>query len=229
MRTRIKICGLTREQDVSAAIEAGVDALGFVFYKKSPRFLSPERARELIDICPAWVCKVGLFVNSSQVEINRISQISGINQIQLHGDEILEDCLNLKRPIIKALRINDKKHLNRSEYDNLIDQLIESKKYLKFCDAILLDSNSSQFGGSGQSFNWNILDDVYSILGNKWVLSGGLSIENVSLAIKSFRPPAIDISSGVEVTENGILIKGVKDKQKIKKFVNAVHDADNKT
>ena len=158
MRTRIKICGLTREEDVESVLDAGVDALGFVFYTSSPRFVSPERARQLTSLCPAWVSTVGLFVNSSREEISRISDISGINQIQLHGDESIDDCKKLSRPVVKAIRISSKKNPNKGDYDNILSQLIESKRYLDFCSAILLDADSPSYGGSGKSFNWNVLE-----------------------------------------------------------------------
>ena len=222
MRTRIKICGLTREEDVESVLEAGVDALGFVFYSSSPRFVSPERARQLINLCPAWVSTVGLFVNSSREEILRTSDISGINQIQLHGDESVNDCKKLFRPVVKAIRIPTKKNPNKLDYDNMLNQLIESKRYLEFCSAVLLDADSPSFGGSGKSFDWNVLNQVGSIFGRKWVLSGGLNEKNILSAINLYKPPSIDVSSGVETTQNGSTIKGVKDREKIKVFVNKI-------
>ena len=222
MRTRIKICGLTREEDVESVLDAGVDALGFVFYTSSPRFVSPERARQLTSLCPAWVSTVGLFVNSSREEISRISDISGINQIQLHGDESIDDCKKLSRPVVKAIRISSKKNTNKGDYDNILSQLIESKRYLEFCSAVLLDADSPSFGGSGKSFDWNVLNQVGSIFGRKWVLSGGLNEKNILSAINLYKPPSIDVSSGVETTQNGSTIKGVKDREKIKVFVNKV-------
>ena len=222
MRTRIKICGLTREEDVEAVLDAGADALGFVFYSSSPRFVSPTRARQLISLCPAWVSTVGLFVNSSREEILRISDISGINQIQLHGDESIDDCKKLYRPVVKAIRIAVKKNSNDRDYDNMLNQLIESKRYLEFCSAVLLDADSPSFGGSGKSFDWNVLNQVGSIFGRKWVLSGGLNEKNILSAINLYKPPSIDVSSGVETTQNGSTIKGVKDREKIKVFVNKI-------
>lgn len=222
MRTRIKICGLTREEDVESVLEAGVDALGFVFYSSSPRFVSSERARQLINLCPAWVSTVGLFVNSSREEILRTSDISGINQIQLHGDESVNDCKKLFRPVVKAIRLQTKKNPNKLDYDNMLNQLIESKRYLEFCSAVLLDADSPSFGGSGKSFDWNVLNQVGSIFGRKWVLSGGLNEKNILSAINLYKPPSIDVSSGVETTQNGSTIKGVKDREKIKVFVNKI-------
>ena len=222
VRTRIKICGLTREEDVESVLDAGVDALGFVFYTSSPRFVSPERARQLTSLCPAWVSTVGLFVNSSREEISRISDISGINQIQLHGDESIDDCKKLSRPVVKAIRISSKKNPNKGDYDNILSQLIESKRYLDFCSAILLDADSPSYGGSGKSFNWNVLNDVGSIFGRKWVLSGGLNAENIRTALDLYKPPSIDVSSGVEACQNGLTLKGLKDKEKIKIFISTV-------
>jgi phosphoribosylanthranilate isomerase len=165
---------------------------------------------------------VGLFVNSSKEEILRISDISGINQIQLHGDESLDDCKKLYRPVIKALRLPVKKNPNKLDYDNLLHQLIESKRYLSFCSGVLLDADSLGFGGSGNTFDWKVLNEVAPIFGNKWILSGGLNIKNIASAINLYKPPSIDISSGVETIQNGLAIKGVKDKEKIKKFVESV-------
>jgi len=228
VRTRIKICGLTREEDVEAVLDAGADALGFVFYSSSPRFVSPTRARQLISLCPAWVSTVGLFVNSSREEILRISDISGINQIQLHGDESIDDCKKLYRPVVKAIRIAVKKNSNDRDYENMLNQLIESRRYLDFCSAVLLDADSPSFGGSGQSFDWNILNHVGSVFGRKWVLSGGLNERNIASAIELYQPPSIDVSSGVETIQSGLPIKGVKDKEKIKMFVSTVEKMNGK-
>ena len=178
MRTRIKICGLTQEQDVEDVIDAGVDALGFVFYDQSPRFVSPKRVRQMIDLCPPWVHKVGLFVNATEEEVLRASEISGINQIQLHGNESFEHCHNIGLPVIKAVRVGKKCNLENNN-EKQTSQLLESKRYLDFCDAVLLDSFTEGFGGSGKSFDWSILKDANSIFGRRWVLSGGLNSQNV--------------------------------------------------
>ena len=124
--------------------------------------------------------------------------------------------------MVKAIRISSKKNTNKGDYDNILSQLIESKRYLDFCSAILLDADSPSYGGSGKSFDWNVLNDVGSIFGRKWVLSGGLNAENIRTALDLYKPPSIDVSSGVEACQNGLTLKGLKDKEKIKIFVSTV-------
>ena len=224
MRTRIKICGITRKKDVESAVEAGVDALGFVFYSKSPRYIPPVKVKEIIKNIPAWVNIVGLFVNSTTDEINKTSDLLGLTHLQLHGDETIEACKMLNRPVIKAIRIPNSNSSNKSSYDkNIENLLLTSKDYLEYCTAILFDSFSAEYGGSGKNFDWSNLNTISKLFVNNWVLSGGLSIENVAEAIKKYSPPCIDVSSGVEERKYGKLQKGIKDKLKIESFVNAVN------
>ena len=229
MRTRIKICGITRKVDVETAIEAGVDALGFVFYSKSPRYISPVEAKEIIKIIPAWVSIVGLFVNSTFEEINRVSDVSGLTHLQLHGDETVKACKMLNRPVIKAIRIPFQGSSEINLYDeNIKKLLLSSRDYLEYCSAVLFDSFSDGYGGSGESFDWSYLDSISKYFGNNWVLSGGLDAANISKVVKQYSPPCIDVSSGVEEKKCGKLQKGSKDKLKIISFVNAVNLASNK-
>lgn len=223
MRTRVKICGLTREQDIDAAIEAGVDALGFVFYGHSPRAVTAKRAQELIRRVPAWVATVGLFVNATRQEILEIADQSGVSHLQLHGDEPPEVCDGLGRPVIKALRVKTglKEQALAAETARLLG-LVEA---YSGCQALLFDSDSAGFGGSGQAFDWTVLEAVLAQFPSRkatWVLSGGLESGSVAQAIVRLLPPCIDVSSGVELLQDGKPIKGVKDPARIMQFVEAV-------
>ncbi len=236
MRTRIKICGLTRESDVEAAIEAGVDALGFVFYDASPRAVSADRARLLVRRIPAWMASVGLFVNASRDEILRTADRAGLSHLQLHGDETPKDCLGLGRPVIKAIRVRattDEQSLDQesARIRGLVDQF-------SACQAILLDADSAGFGGSGQAFDWAVVERAglsrRSLAkapsdGAAWVLSGGLESGSVGQSILRLSPPCVDVSSGVERLEAGRPVKGEKDALRISAFVNAVRLADEST
>lgn len=223
MRTRIKICGLTRPDDVDAAVEAGVDAIGLVFYAASPRFVDTETARQLVRRLPAWMASVGLFVNASREQILRTSDAVGLSHLQLHGDETPADCQGFGRPVIKAIRL-PASPAGQSGLDGAA--LIKLIQPYGDCAAVLFDADSAGFGGSGQSFDWSCLADSASTLGRAWVLSGGLSLDNVADAIKRLRPPAVDVSSGVEQIVDGRPQKGIKDSVRIQAFVNAVRMAD---
>lgn len=226
MRTRIKICGLTREHDVDAAIEAGVDALGFVFYGQSPRAVSAKRACELIRRVPAWVATVGLFVNASREEILRTADSAGVSHLQLHGDEPPEACEGYGRPLIKALRV--KPGLDVEATAQEIARVTAQVKAYEHCQALLFDSDSAGFGGSGQAFDWAVIEAVLAQFPSRqatWVLSGGLESGSVAQAIHRLCPPCIDVSSGVEALQEGKPLKGVKDPARIMKFVQAVRDA----
>lgn len=223
MRTRIKICGLTRPEDVDAAVEAGVDAIGLVFYPASPRFVEIETARQLVRRLPAWMASVGLFVNASRDQILRTSDAVGLSHLQLHGDETTADCQGFGRPVIKAIRL-PASPTGQSGLDGAA--LIKLIQPYGDCAAVLFDADSAGFGGSGQSFDWSCLADSASTLGRAWVLSGGLSLDNIADAIKRLRPPAVDVSSGVEQIVDGRPQKGIKDSVRIQAFVNAVRTAD---
>ncbi|MFZ9140509.1 MAG: phosphoribosylanthranilate isomerase [Burkholderiaceae bacterium] len=223
MRTRIKICGLTRPQDVDAAVEAGVDAIGLVFYVASPRFVDTETARQLVRRLPAWMASVGLFVNASREQILRTADAVGLSHLQLHGDETPADCQGFGRPVVKAIRLPA-----GSQGQGGLDgaALIKLTQPYEDCAAVLFDADSAGFGGSGQSFDWTCLQDADKTLNRAWVLSGGLSVDNVAEAIRQLRPPAVDVSSGVEQLVDGKPQKGIKDSVRIQAFVNAVRLAD---
>ena len=221
-RTRIKICGLTREADVDCAVAAGADAIGFVLYAKSPRHVTPERAAELARRLPPFVTPVLLFVNQSATEIvAACARLAGAT-VQFHGDETPDQCLDATsqgaRPFVRAARIplGDAGHT----FD-----LVKYAHDFSQAQAILLDAHVEGFGGGGKTFNWSLLPpNVNAHL----VLSGGLNAANVADGIRTVRPRcktlAVDVSSGVEVSGPGN--KGIKDPEKIFQFVAAVRAAD---
>ncbi len=221
-RTRIKICGLTREADVDAAVMAGADAIGFVLYPKSPRYVSIERAAELARRLPAFVTPVLLFVNEELATIHAACDAIPAACLQFHGDETPAQCLLASqqgaRAFLRAARIP----LGEGGRDfDLVKYALDYSK----AQAILLDAQVDGYGGGGHAFNWSLLPpNVNAHL----VLSGGLNAANVGEAIAQVRPRAnslaVDVSSGVEVSGAGN--KGIKDPEKIRQFVAAVRAAD---
>ena len=224
-RTRIKICGLTREADVDAAVAAGADAIGFVLYPKSPRAVSIERAVELAKRLPPFVTPVLLVVNANATEIVAACAAIAGATVQFHGDETPEEChlatLQSKRPWLRAARIplDDSAH----SFD-----LVQFAKVYSYAQAILLDAHVDGFGGGGKAFNWSLLPPSVNA---HLVLSGGLTRANVGDGIAQVRPRcktlAVDVSSGVEAVDaQGKPLKGIKDAEKMFQFVAAVRAAD---
>jgi len=221
-RTRIKICGLTREQDVDAAVAAGADAIGFVLYPKSLRYVTPERARELSRRLPPFVTPVLLVVNQDARLTSAACALTANAVIQFHGDETPADCLAAShdgaRPYLRAARIP------LGEAGRSFDLVKYAHDY-SHAQAILLDAHVEGYGGAGKAFNWSLLPaNVNAHL----VLSGGLNAANVAGGILQVRPRclslAVDVSSGVEVSGPGN--QGIKDPEKIHEFVAAVRSAD---
>ena len=214
-RTRIKICGLTREADVDAAVQAGADAIGFVLYQQSPRFVSPARAAELARRLPAFVTPVLLFVNASPEFIAQGVAAVPNALLQFHGDEKPADCRAAGRPFLRAARIPTGPA--GAGFD-----LLKYAQDFAAAQAVLLDAHVEGFGGGGQSFDWNAFPWSHPLLNasSRLVLSGGLDAANVIDGISRVRPWAVDVSSGVEVS------KGIKDADKIHAFVAAVRAAD---
>ena len=205
MKTCIKICGLTREEDVDAAVAAGVDALGFVFYPSSPRYVSPQRAAELARRIPPFVDVVGLFVNESPEAVHATCAALPISLLQFHGDEDAAYCRQFARPYLRAARV-------RPGLD-----LVEFARAFPDARGLLLDAFVEGYGGGGHVFDWSLIPlDLPGFL----VLSGGLTATNVGEAMRRVRPVAVDVSSGVEMG------KGIKDHSKIAAFVAAVRKAD---
>lgn len=205
MKTRIKICGLTREADVDAAVAAGADAIGFVFYPPSPRYVTAQRAAELARRIPPFVDTVGLFVNAAPADVLATCAAVPLNLLQFHGDEDADYCRQFARPWLRAARV-------RPGLD-----LVEFARSFADARGLLLDAFVEGYGGGGHVFDWTLIPPG---LPGHLVLSGGLNAANVGDAIERVRPVAVDVSSGVEAG------KGIKDHQKIAAFVAAVRKAD---
>lgn len=202
MRTRVKICGITNIADAKQAIESGADALGFVFYKPSPRYIKPELAADIIKSLPPFVTSVGLVVDMHSVELTKLLQKVPLDLIQFHGNESESECLSYNKPYIKAIRVK-----NESSIADAVSNYSNAR-------SLLLDAYKEGVpGGTGEVFNWS---SIPQSLARNIVLAGGLTTENISLAIKQVRPYAVDVSGGVE------LEKGVKDHAKVKKFIEEV-------
>jgi phosphoribosylanthranilate isomerase len=221
-RTRIKICGLTREQDVDDAVAAGADAIGFVLYAKSPRFVTAQRAAALARRLPPFVTPLLLFVNEAADKIRSACGLVAGACVQFHGDESPADCLLATQPdgraFLRAARIP--MGAAAANFD-----LVKYASDYQSAQAILLDAHVDGYGGGGQTFNWSLLPpNVNAHL----VLSGGLTAANVADGIVQLRPRclslAVDVSSGVELSGPGH--QGLKDPKKIKQFVTAVRAAD---
>lgn len=202
---RSKICGITRIEDALAAAEAGADAIGFVFYAKSPRAVDVRQARAIIAELPPFVTTVGLFVNASRCELNEILEVVPLDLLQFHGDETPQDCEGYHRPWIKALRVRPS------------DDLEAACQRYAGARGILLDTYVPGVpGGTGEAFDWSL---VPARLGKPIILAGGLSADNVGQAIARVKPYAVDVSGGVEQA------KGIKDAAKIEAFMRAVKQA----
>jgi phosphoribosylanthranilate isomerase len=204
-RTRIKICGLTREADVLGAVEAGADAIGFVFYARSARHVGLERAVQLARELPPFVTPVGLFVNAAASEVARAVEAIPNLLLQFHGDEGPAACRQAGRPYLRAVRMAEG-----------VD-LLDSARQFADARALLLDADVVGYGGGGKVFDWSL---VVRDLPCRVVLSGGLHAGNVTDGILRLRPWAVDVSSGVESA------KGIKDALAMRRFCDAVRDAD---
>ena len=204
-RTRIKICGLTREQDVDAAVAAGADAIGFVLYPKSLRYVTPERARELSRRLPPFVTPVLLVVNQPADQTIAACELIANAVLQFHGDETPAACESPGRPYLRAARM-------ASGFD-----LVDFARQFSSAQAILLDAHVEGYGGGGKVFDWSLIPVNVS---RPVVLSGGLHAGNVIAGILQVRPWAVDVSSGVEAA------KGIKDAAAIRRFCEAVREAD---
>ena len=205
MKTKVKICGITNLKNALEATETGADALGFVFFKDSPRYIEPKEARKIISKLPAFVLRVGLFVNASKEEVLSAISDSKVNMLQFHGDEDENFCSQFNLPYIKAIAFTDS--LNLLEYCRLYDSSA----------AILIDTFSNQKrGGTGKTFNWNLLPKKLPL---PIIVAGGLDSSNVRNLIDTINPYGVDVSGGVEQK------KGIKDYNKMKNFILGVNDA----
>jgi len=201
-RTRVKVCGITRVEDALNAVESGADAIGFVFYEKSPRYITVVRAAEIAKSLPPFVSVVALFVNATDEEIRSVLDTVPVDILQFHGEESPQICKDFGWPYVKAIRMRDG-----------VDLVQLSNDYAD-ASALLLDSFVEGIqGGTGQIFDWS---RVPSDLNKPIILAGGLSPENVADAISRVSPYAVDVSGGVEIE------KGIKDAAKIEEFIQEV-------
>jgi phosphoribosylanthranilate isomerase len=204
MRTRVKICGITRPGDALAAAQAGADAIGLVFYPTSPRYLGTERAVEIRDALPPFVQTVALFVNPDAAQVAQVLGRVRPSMLQFHGEETPEFCAQFGMPFVKAVRVKPG-----------VDALEYLRPFSRAA-AWLFDSHVPEYGGVGESFDWALVP----VTERSVILSGGLSQANVAEAIRRVRPWGVDVSSGVESA------KGIKDAAKIAAFIAEVRNAD---
>ena len=206
VRTRVKICGITRPEDGLAAAAAGADAIGLVFYPRSPRFVTPEQALDVVRALPPFVTVVGLFVNEQPGMVRAMADAVGLDLLQFHGDESPDYCRQFNQPYIKALRV-------RPDSD-----LLAVAQGFREARGLLLDAwHETLPGGSGAVFDWGLIPEP---LRAHCILAGGLDPDNVAGAIRSVRPYAVDVSSGVEAD------KGIKDPARIEAFMRGVSSGD---
>lgn len=195
---KVKICGLTRAGDVADAVAAGADALGFVFAPRSPRCLSIGQAAELVREVPAFVARVGLFMDQPEDEVRRVLERVPLSALQFHGREVAGFCRAFGRPYLKALGMGSGEAVDRAAQD------------YGDAAALLLDSHAAgETGGTGQSFDWSRIPQ----LGRPLVLAGGLTVDNVREAVHTVRPWAVDVSSGVEDAP------GLKNRRLMERFI----------
>lgn len=202
MRTRVKICGITRSEDAQVAADAGADAIGLVFYDKSPRFVSNVQAAEISQSTPAFVSTVALFKDADEAFVKSVLQQVEIDLIQFHGRETIEFCEQFSLPYIKAMGMKDPS-CDRAYLNKAAATYVTAK-------ALLLDGHApGEAGGTGETFDWSSTTG----LSKPVILAGGLTVDNVAQAIEIVRPYAVDVSSGVESAP------GIKDKEKIAAFM----------
>ena len=202
MRTRVKICGITRAEDARVAVDSGADAIGLVFYAPSPRCVSMEQARAIIDAIPPFVCVVGLFVDPAEAHVRSVLHGCRLGLLQFHGDEAPQFCSRFELPYVKAARV-------RAGID-----LVQYLTPYHAAQGWLLDAYHDRlYGGTGDAFDWNLIPRN---LARPVILSGGLTPQNVGAAMRQIKPWAVDVSSGVEAS------KGIKDAAKIAAFIAGV-------
>lgn len=202
MSVRVKVCGITRCEDAKAAVQLGVDAIGFVFWSKSARYIDPETAGKITAQIPPFICTVGVYVDPDLDWVEKTIKSAKLNLLQFHGDESPEFCDQFSQPYIKAIRVKQD-----------TDLLQYAERY-KTAKGLLLDTYAAGMpGGTGHAFDWRLVPQYLPL---PLILSGGLDSSNVSMAIKQTRPWAVDVSSGVEAA------KGIKDEKKIFAFMQGV-------
>lgn len=206
MATAVKICGITRVEDALAAARAGAHAIGLVFYAPSPRYVTPAKAAEIISSLPPFITAVALFVDAQPEEVRAVLAEAPVQLLQFHGAEPPDLCREFARPYVKTVRMKPG-----------VD-LLQYARDFRDARALLLDSHvEGLHGGSGAAFDWGLIPRGLPL---PVILSGGLTVKNVTQAVRSVRPSAVDVSSGVESA------KGIKDARKIAAFIKGVRDAD---
>ena len=205
--TRVKFCGMTRERDVEAAVLIGANAVGFVCYEESPRFVAPADLRELTRALPPFVTPVLLFVNADAAAVARAIEAVPTALLQFHGDETAAECARFSRPFLRAIRMID-------EVD-----LLDCERTYASAIGLLADTPADGYGGSGRNFDWTRLPDA-SVRTRPLILAGGLNETNVGSAIAAVQPFAVDVSSGIEESP------GIKSVEKMRRFFAAVRSAD---
>ena len=199
----VKVCGITRPQDAELAVGLGANALGFVFWRNSPRCVDRNMAKSIVATVPDNVKKVGVFVDQPAAEIARIMDDVGLDMAQLHGNETAEFCRGVGRAVIKAIGLHEGAIVNVAEFDRDVLLLVDAH-------------DAARRGGTGRTVNWDTARDIAAT--RPTILAGGLNAANVKLAIRSVRPYGIDVSSGVESSP------GVKDPTRLRSFFEALHD-----
>jgi phosphoribosylanthranilate isomerase len=198
VKVRVKICGITNLDDAMAAVRYGADALGFVFFPESPRYITPEQASQIVRALPPFVTTVGVFVDRTPEDIQDIMEISGLEAAQLHGSESPDTCGEVRCKVIKAIRVKELSDLEPLDHYKV--------------SAYLLDTYSpDSFGGTGRIFNWDIAVEAKRF--GPIILAGGLTPDNIAEAVQHVRPYAVDVSSGVEAK------KGLKNHEKLRLFI----------
>ncbi|MDO8894962.1 phosphoribosylanthranilate isomerase [Nitrosomonas sp.] len=202
MSVRVKVCGITRCEDAQSAVQLGVDAIGFVFWQQSARYIDLDSARQIAADLPPFVCAVGVYVDPDVAWVEETSRVAKLNLLQFHGEETPEFCSQFSQPYIKAIRVRQD-----------IDLLQYAERY-RTAKALLLDTYAADMpGGTGHTFNWQLIPQYLPL---PLILSGGLNPDNVVMAIQKTQPWAVDVSSGVEAS------KGIKDEKKIFAFMQGV-------
>jgi phosphoribosylanthranilate isomerase len=198
----VKICGITREEDARAAVQHGATAIGFIFWRRSPRYLPPERARAIAKTLPPFVTPVGVFVNEPAERVNQVADLVGLGAVQLHGDELVEVLIHINRPVIRAVgRIDD-----------------DTARMWPERVVLLVDADDrARRGGTGRRADWASAATLAR--SRRILLAGGLTASNVASAIKTVKPFGLDVSSGVETSP------GIKDPIKIREFFEAIRQA----
>jgi len=202
---KVKICGITNIDDAIVCVGCGSDALGYIFYNKSKRYIEPNKAKMIIDSLPFFVFKVGVFVNEEVDKINQIAEELKLNAVQLHGDEDLDYCRKMNYPVIKAIRVDEELNENLQKYSDY---------------TILLDAkDQKEYGGTGQQFNWDLIPESSR---NKIILAGGVLEINIEEIYNRIKPQAVDLSSSLEKEP------GIKDHEKVQSFFRKINKLRNK-